>query len=345
MKAGRGILDADMTTIAGWIRQGFGWWKDELADLVPPALRLSQARRRPLAIYAGERAEIYWEENIGTKGASDRPVNADLAVTSSQALIRELSIPVMRDADMRSYILLESDRLFPLAGDSLLVDAERGKRDDTSPQMSIRVAAIERTVAAAAIKAAREAGVLPERIGIATNDSTAAVAFDFAPQLRREGQLPPRGRQRAIWWGVVAAVFLLNLGLLVWRDRQSVVVLAQLVESQRPAVGVYRAIAVRTARIDQIERRTIARRRRHNALADLGAVSAALPDAAWVQRYGWDGRTMRIAGYMRAQTDVLAVLGHSNRFANARSSSSELQAENLGGQPFDISADIVEEHR
>jgi hypothetical protein len=48
---------------------------------------------------------------------------------------------------------------------------------------------------------------------------------------------------------------------------------------------------------------------------------------------------------MRAQADVLAALGHSDRLMNVRSSSSEVQAENLGGQPFDISADIREARR
>ena len=333
--AGRGILDADMATVAGWLRQGLNWWRDELADLVPARLRQPARRRMPLAIFgAGPNIgakSIDFADPVPVKTRSGAATRADLALPLSRALVRELRIPSMREADMRSYLALEAERLFPIARDNLLIDAERLDRADAQRQMTIRIAAVERAVALTAVQGAREADLIPDRIGIVSDETPAEMRFDFAPQLRAEGLLPPVGRQRPIWWGVVAFLFLANIGLLVWRDGQSVAMLEQLVDSQRPAVTVYRKIAERTARVDQIERTTAQRRMQQDALADLGAASAGLPDAAWVQRYSWDGRSLRLAGYLRPPADVIAALGQNDRFINVRPASSDVQADNLSG--------------
>ncbi|MGC1305138.1 MAG: hypothetical protein WA840_22450, partial [Caulobacteraceae bacterium] len=38
------LLNADMATIGRWVRQGLSWWGNELADLIPPAIRRRRTR-------------------------------------------------------------------------------------------------------------------------------------------------------------------------------------------------------------------------------------------------------------------------------------------------------------
>ena len=33
------ILEADMTTVGRWLRDGWRWWIDELTSMVPPRIR------------------------------------------------------------------------------------------------------------------------------------------------------------------------------------------------------------------------------------------------------------------------------------------------------------------
>ena len=333
------ILNADMATLAGWLREGWRWWLDELSAMVPPSWRGNRREAGPLAYYqANGTIEIL----RGKQGSADQPCCTNLAVPASLALMRQVDLPAMSKADMRQYLSLEAGRLFPLSDASLIVDAEAGRREAGASVLAMRVAALHRETILQALAAAQAAGLSPRRIALVDAAVPERLAFDFAPQLRNEGVLPPLSQQPLLWWSLVCFAFLLNIGLLVWRDQQSVARLQAAVDAQAPAVTVYRAIAGRSASIEQAARTTVARRAQQNALGDLAAATFALPDSAWVQRYDWDGRALRIAGYLRPPTDVVAALGKNGRFTNVRTSAADVQADIPIGQPFDISADIVE---
>ncbi len=333
---GNSILNADMATMGGWLREGWNWWLSELAQLVPARLRTIASSHAPLALFRDGSIEMLH----GKRGTKERPVPANLALPASCSLIREIRLPKMGAKDLHSFVALEAARLFPLGGGSLLVDAAVGGRSAPEGQMSVRVAAIRHDMAVAAIAAAQDAGIAPQRIGVIDGSVRGSLVFDFSSQLRSEGMLADAGQQRFAWWSLVGLAFLLNLGLIVWRDQQSVEQLREMTEQQMPAVAVYRAIAARSAHIEQVARSTSARRAQHDALGDLAAASAALPDSAWVQRYIWNGNSVRLAGYLRPPTDIVAALGQNGRFVNARASTGDVQADILIGQPFDVTADI-----
>ncbi len=332
------ILNADMATVSGWLRSGWRWWLDELTGMIPSSWRLGSGRRNgPLALY-GEDGAL--EMLTGTAGSMDKPREADLALPLSCSLMRELALPVMSRGDLRNYVSLEAGRLFPFADTRLIADAEMIGRETGATVMTAHVAAVHRETILAALAAAHSAGLVPQRIVLLDPAAPDRSMFDFAPLLRTEGLLPPRSQQRLLWWSLVGFAVLLNVGLLVWRDQQSVARLQTAVDAQAPAVSIYRAIAGRTARIEQVARSTVARRAQQDALGDLAAATAALPDSAWVQRYDWDGRSVRLAGYLRPPTDVIAALGKSGRFINVRPGAADVQADIPIGQPFDVTADI-----
>lgn len=331
------ILNADMATVGGWLRDGWRWWTDELATMIPPSWRGAQRGNGPLARYE---SDGMIEMVRGSAGSIEQPRAADLALPASLALIREIDLPPMNKADMRNYLALEAGRLFPFADASLIAAAEPGRREAGATTSPMRVAALHRDTLMSAIAAARNAGLAPQRIMLVDPASPDQSMFDFAPPLRAEGLLPPQSQQPLLWWSLVGFAVLLNIGLLIWRDQQSVARLQQAVDAQAPAVSIYRAIAGRTARIEQVARATVAQRTQKDALGDLAAATAALPDGAWVLRYDWDGRSLRLAGYLRPPTDVVAALGKSGHFSNVRPSNADVQADIPIGQPYDISADI-----
>ena len=345
--SGTGILNADMATVTRWLREGFAWWTEELAGLLPPALRGMGSRRGPVAIFSpGKPITVHPGGTRAEVAAGGRLRQLVLAVPASLSLQRDCQLPAMRASDLRSYVTLEADRLLPLGSQNLLADALPVTAAAGAGQpMTVRIAAIERHLVEQALAAATAAGIAPTRFGIVDDNDPARLRFDFGPQLRAEGLLPPPDRQRQFWWGLVALAFIINLGLLVLRDQQSVTRLREIVDEQQPAVAVYRTIASRTARAEQVAHRTVSRHASHAALADLAAATTALPPEAWVQRYDWNGQSLHLAGYMRPSVDVVAALRREPRFINVRTSNADVQADIPIGQPFDVTADIRNAHR
>ena len=62
----------------------------------------------------------------------------------------------------------------------------------------------------------------------------------------------------------------------------------------------------------------------------------ALPEKAWVQRFEWDGRTLRMTGYAAPGINVVSVLKATGLFGSVRASRSEAVAETESGRPFDV---------
>jgi PAS domain-containing protein len=249
-----------------------------------------------------------------------------------------MSLPAMNAGDLRGYLELERERLFPLPGATLLCDAAIVSPAPQGGQQIVRFGAIRRTLAEDILARAAEAGITPLALGVAGDPGTPR--YDFARGLRAEGLLPSTGGQRQIWWALVAGLFLLNVGLLIWRDQQSVAQLQTIVDAQQPAVRVYHAIAARNVRAESLAARSANRRLASQPLGDLALATAALPTAAWVQRYSWNERTLQLAGYSRGDVDLLTALRSTPRFANVRATTSDVQADIPIGRPFDISIDL-----
>lgn len=339
------ILNADMTTVGHTLRAGLRWWIAELAALVPERLRRPGRPSRPVALYTGATPLVMLGEDGPSEwrpGRSGRPV--DLMVEGSLALVRELRMVRIGAAEVRQMAVLEADRLLPLPASQLHVDAEIAEAapGDT---MIVRVAGLPRTVAEDALAAASAARVTPIRLGIAITPDSGALAFDFAPALRASGRLPPLSRAPLLWWTVVAALVVLNVVLLVARDRQHVERLDALVAAQAPGVAIGRSMLHRIAGVEALSQATLARRHQLDPIADVAAATHALTDDAWVQRLTWDGTSMELAGYQQPSVDVLAELRGAHRFANARLTTSDVSAAALAGQPFDVTVDLRGDRR
>ena len=316
----RAVLDADMATVLRWVRQGLAWWLEELAQLCSPRLLRALRREWPVVEWDGGEG-LHVEDHAGL------PRRAALHCTADIALVGRVSLPRMSRADLAAALQLEGGRLMPLPADSMLLAAAPDRSDD-----GVAVAGILReTIEPVLAMLARQGVELVEAVVEARGQR-----FDFLPAARAAGLVPAQASHAAGWWALVTTLFVFNAATVVWRDNAAVDRLRADVEARAPIAMAARKTSQRLQQGAAIVHAQALRRTRDNPLDALAEVTKALPDEGWVQRWAWDGQSVRLSGYRRGAGDMVKALRDSHRFADVRNVSSEVQAEIPVGKPFDL---------
>ncbi len=325
----RSLLDADMTTLLAWARGGLNWWLAELAEMVPGWVRRNLVRRQPRLFWDGGEKVTVAETGLSPQENFGR---AEIRLPARLCLLRELTLPPMARTDLDAMIALEAERLMPLPAERMLIAAAPASR--TGAVSTVTVAGISRDRIAGLLAQLHAVGIVP----VALRVDTPSVPLDFLPAARRAGLFSAEPASRTLWWGVAGLLMALNLATLVWRDVDHVERLQTIVDERRPlTLGARRAAQRLEGRTIQV-RQAIARRRESDPLVPLAIVSKILPADAWIQRFAWDGRTLRISGYKRGSGDLVKVFRDSGLFEDVRNTGSDVQAAIPVGQPFDITA-------
>lgn len=321
------LLNSDMTTLARLARGGFDWWVGELEGLLPAGL----VRGRSLT--AWHRYEL------GAVTAASRAGVEALVIPGELCLVRTLTLPRMSQTDLAALIALDADRIMPVPADSVVIGIRTlGPADEAgsgADMLRVQVGALPIVRAREIAEAAQAAGVTPAQVG-PLDAAGERLDFDLAPAMRKAGLLPPRPAVARFWWAVVAVLLLVNIGTAVLRDQQQVDRLQALVDSQAPALTAVRRIEDRVMGNARVVQALNARRASHQPLRLMATVGGALPEKAWVQRFEWDGKSLRLTGYAAPGINVVSVLKASGLFASVRASRSEAVAETETGRPFDL---------
>lgn len=329
--AGRGILDADMATLGRWIADGVRWWIDELAGMVP-------ARWRRQAGEGGARLVLAPDLALPV----DAPMFADrgpatIVLPRARSLIRRIERPAVSDRDLPRMLAFEADALLPFPAAEALVAGRIAGAGSDAGRAIIEVAGLPRGDGAIVAERLAAAGVEPGRV-VLEEPPGPLPPFDFAPAMRAAGLLPPHRQTARLVWAVVGFLFLLNIGLVIWRDVARVDRLEAIVAAQRPAVDAARRISGRIRADRTTVERTVALRRTRDPIAGMALVAGVLPPGAWLQRYEWSAAGVRLTGYRPRGADVVGALRRSQRFQSVKSASRETQPEVPAGQPFDLVA-------
>lgn len=334
-------LTADMATVSGWITGAWQWWIAELAELVPARFRDRPTARMTMASLSSDGRLIAAEaDNAASTPPLELPASKPVVVRlhSDQCLFRVVEVPRLKGTDLDRFLELEAPRLFPMVADDTLVAGQPLRAQQAEARLRVFVASLPRSTALAIADAAATQRLALAHVVIEQTTEDESVRADFNAAMQRQGLLPKPGFARAGWWLVVALMVMLNLAIMAWRDASDVDRLRQLVDAQRPGVVLAQRLVKLTASNDRLVRGIVDRRNRQEPLAVLAAATRAIPDDAWVQRFTWDGATVRLAGYKRRTANIQTTLRNSSLFTGVRNNSADDIAEIPAGQPFDISA-------
>lgn len=335
--SGRGILDADMKTLARMASNAWRWWLAELSMLAPARLRRTRSDRLPRYVYRD--GALSPTDGLRRGGWSKKAsgLRAIIVVEQRLALTRTIERPVLSDHDLPRVLAFETESLVPFPADSVVLAGQRIGPGSESGKILVEVASLPIDTAREIAIAAKEANILPLKVVVQGRK----IELDFAPAMRAVGLVSQARSATPLIWGCVVFLALLNLATLIWRDVASVDRLNQIVDGQQPSVSVAQTISRRIEADRSLIDESLRLRQTHDALGALATTSETLPTGAWLQRYVWDGPTVRLTGYKPPKTDVATTLRRSGRFSEVRSMTDETQAAVPAGEPFDLSARIV----
>ncbi|WP_179505182.1 MULTISPECIES: hypothetical protein [unclassified Sphingomonas] len=331
--SGRGILDADMRTLAHWLAQAWQWWLAQLRDMTPGWLAQGLAGAAPACRY---------DPHAGTFGPEPGARRWCAMLPSGLALVRHIALPRMSAAALDRMVALEADRLLPFADPQAVVAARAMMRDSDDPaRPTVAVAGLSATAARALAEAIGAQRVLPLQVLVPLEPGA---AVDILPAMVRVGLLPDARARAHRWWAAALALFALNLGLIVWRDVAALDQVNEGVATQQPALMVARRITARIRADDRVALAVIEDRARAEPLQMMGRVGAALPPGVWLQRWGWQGDTLHLVGLRPAQADVsgalraagFATLRYADSAGDATTQEGATAAATPLGTPFDI---------
>ena len=321
------LLNSDMTTIGRQLRQGFDWWRGEMASMLPPAL--VGGTHRLTAFHRLDR-------DGSVIAATTRGVDT-LVIEREGCLLRTLAMPKMGERDLSAMIALDADRIMPVTADQIVIGLRIEGPGQAPDTLDVCVGALPRARAQAIAEALRAATLAPRHIG-PLDESGETLAFDLAPAMREAGLLPQRPPVARFWWAAVGLLALVNVGICVLRDQQQVQHLQDLVDSQSPALTVVRKVEDRLR--DNARRVSALDHKRHDQqpLRVMAALGMAMPAKAWISRLEWNDKLVRLSGYAADGVNVVSALKTSPAFTNVRASRAEAMAQTNTGKPFDLTA-------
>jgi general secretion pathway protein L len=338
------LLNADVSSIGQWARQGFAWWIDELSTLLPVNWRnWFSARTRRLVEPLAAGGWRQWQNGkllAPAQAARAAKGGVGLILPADAVLLRRLEFPRVPLSDVRRMVALDIDRLSPLAGDLVYHDVEIVERDAGDGKQTVLLGVTPRETAARYLEEARAAGFEPVALGVAQGDGAANYRFDFLPALRASLGEGDGGRVLLYWWAAVAVLLVLNLAGLVARDMLDISRLRHAVDDQQTAVASASQLQRRVQTEDVQRSDLLARQMQGDPLHVIDAVTRVLPPSAWVQRLEWNGQTLRVVGFKNSDTDLLAAFRASPMFINPRAATPETAPKPGASPPFDISTDI-----
>ena len=331
--------EMDLDSLLALGRQGLAWWFDELASLLPASWRRRLSSRPAAWIQPDDahqlRLNVDGRISAAPPGASMRG-RLGLLAPLGAVLTREIPVPRMPAADVSRMIALDIERLSPLAPELVYFDHEILDRGDDGGPQRVLLGIIPRTEADALVARAWSSGYRPVRFSAPAADVADTPRFNFLPAVMQTPGARSEDPVRRYGWIAAIVLILVNVAALVGRDMIAVARLRQTVEAQRPGVDAVQRLRSRVLAEDVRRLELIARGRRRDPLRLLSILTSALPAGASVQRLDWDGATLRIVGYERADSDVALAIRGSGAFVDDKLLTGAITATSF--RPFDLTA-------
>ncbi len=280
------------------------WWKDELVELLPPALRTRWRRGAAPCLLGFEAATLVLRApgrssplatlpeglspeqaraalRAATAGIDPTDLQLVLALGPQTALRRTLHLPIAAAEDLRRVLGFELDRQTPFRAEAVYFDAR--VRSRTAAALEVELVAAPKQGVDPLLARLAALGIAVDAVDVVVDDTP--LGLNLLPPGRRALRRDPRRRLNTALAG--AALLLTVLALHQWLANRRAVLAAMHAE-----VVVERAPAARVAALRaQLEQGRsadayLAHRKAEapSMVALLSELTRTLPDGTWIDR-------------------------------------------------------------
>ncbi|MBV9570123.1 MAG: PilN domain-containing protein [Alphaproteobacteria bacterium] len=332
------LLHTDHEAILQWLLHAFRWWVDELMGMVPPQWRDRFLRRSSIVAEITEKGIVYRDEDTGEILPAKPRRSIKVLLPSDQVLTRQIDLPILPASDVKRMVALDLDRLTPFRADQVLFDTEVVSRDEEKGRQKLLLGVLPRSVIGKVIEFARTHDIEPAGVAVVSPVSGRA-ALDFLPALRHAEGGDAARRRAVYWWAAAGVLLAFNVIMLTYRDINATNQLREAVESQQAPVTVAMRLRNQVQK-EGARRSALLKQQGQDApLPMIEAVTNAMPEGTWVERFEWNGRTVHIRGIRNNTPNLLARLESSPLLRNAHSLTTDPHAAMAASGSFDLAAE------
>ncbi|MGE0357070.1 MAG: PilN domain-containing protein [Burkholderiales bacterium] len=338
------LAAAERSGLADFLR----WWRGELAALLPAGLRERLASRdvaylgaegdewrawRPVAgrLAQSGRVNLASLDAAGRRAAFRRLLseapgaagNAWLVLPPESVLVRDVSMPLAAEEDLRDAVGFDLDRLTPLPAERAWFDYRVTGRDAALQRLTLRLAVAERAPVESRLAELREFGAAVVGVGLRDDVAGSGAPLNLLPPERRDRPATSAAALGARALAAVATVLaLIALVYPLWLKREAVIALHPRMDDAKAQAEVAERVAQEIEKIASAHNFVLAKKQgMQPAVTLLEDLSRLLPDTTWVQQLdvktNQKSREVQIAGETGSSSQLVEVLEQSGTFANA----------------------------
>jgi general secretion pathway protein L len=267
--------------------------------------------------------------------------DAVLKLAASDVLRPELRLPYASERVLHSALKYELEKLSPIPPDEVYFDFKIQSRDKAENTAEIALRIIRRDIVDRMIELCRAAGL---KIGAIRFEDDARDADPGAFPVDRTAALRGQWRRNSVAF-LAGAVVVLGLALVfVSYMRGSETLDALSDEIATESISASRVEQLQS-RIDRTTKQLtfLGQQKRAPLFAQvLADVTRTLPDGTWITEFDMTaGSKIRIEGFSRSASDLIAIFDRPGKFANAQFAAPVTQGASPGIERFNLTFDIA----
>jgi general secretion pathway protein L len=334
----------------------FGWWVEQLADLVPASWLNIFAKSDDATILEvhGEHC-VLWVRRDGVakpvgqgalcnlkaalKSVTNLPQLLLLRVAPEYALCKKLSLPSAARRDLKSLLGFEIDRETPFEQGEVYWNYVLGAQDKARGKLDLDLVIVPRDHADAAVAAARNAGFNPAALAIdIAPDKSALIWVAAQPsvgQILRHKKLLPLA---AVTGGLAAAFVILSFVGQQWNLYVANQTIADLQAPAQEASRLQQAANNRLAALTFLSRTSGAN---GSALGILSAATRVLPDDTYLTSLSVHDVRVTMSGYSNSAGSLISLLAKSSAFREPVFDSPVTESQDSDQEKFTVSMSLA----
>lgn len=325
-------------------------WKQELGTLAQDLMGSTEDDRELIVTPRDGRMQLLWN-GVGIGEATRATLAGDagliggrrdavLELPSSSVLRPTVRLPNASQRVLREALTYELEKLSPVPPDQIYFDFRVASRDRDANTAEIELRIIRREIVDEAMRQCR-----------ANDIAIGAIRFEGDPRPAEPAAFPVdrmamlRGTWRrhslAILGGLAAVLLIAVLIALYMRGSATLDALSEEMVME----------GARASRVEQLQHRIdqagtqlaflSRQKQRPLFVAVLADVAHVLPNGSWIGEFTMSGNRIRLSGYSRSASDLIAVFDRSGRFVNAQFAAPITQSATPGVDRFDLTFEIA----